>query len=91
LTEPLSKICPTGDKDKAIVQSVIDLAKGLELWVVAEGAETNLQVKQLWEMGCDIIQGYFYYKPMPLGAIQRAALDCPEERKRQLIFSLAAL
>jgi EAL domain-containing protein (putative c-di-GMP-specific phosphodiesterase class I) len=45
---------------------VIDLAKGLELWVVAEGAETNLQVKQLWEMGCDIIQGYFYYKPMPL-------------------------
>jgi diguanylate cyclase (GGDEF)-like protein len=54
-----------GAKDKAIVQSVIDLAKGLELWVVAEGAETNLQVNQLWEMGCDIIQGYFYYKPMP--------------------------
>jgi EAL domain-containing protein (putative c-di-GMP-specific phosphodiesterase class I) len=67
---------------------VIDLAKGLELWVVAEGAETNLQVKQLWEMGCDIIQGYFYYKPMPLGAAPGAALDCPGKREQvPLIFS----
>jgi len=52
-------------KDKAIVKSVVELAKGLGLKIIAEGAETNLQVQHLWDLGCDLIQGYFFAKPMP--------------------------
>ena len=51
-------------KDNIIVNSVIDMAKKLEMTTVAEGVEEESQAKQLREMGCDIAQGFFYAKPM---------------------------
>src|SRR5690606_672226 len=53
-------------KDKqAIVDSIILMAHRLHIKVVAEGVETKDQMKLLKEMDCDIIQGYYYSKPLP--------------------------
>ena len=52
--------------DASIVASVITLAHGLGLGVVAEGAESSEHVAQLTECGCDFVQGYYFAPPMPI-------------------------
>jgi diguanylate cyclase len=47
-----------------IARAIIGLSKGLDLEVVAEGAEILEHVDFLREHGCDIIQGYFYSRPI---------------------------
>lgn len=55
----------TNLQDKqAIVETIILMAHRLHIKVVAEGVETIGQVKLLQQMGCDIIQGYYYSKPL---------------------------
>lgn len=51
-------------EDEAIVASCIDVGHAMGLSVVAEGIETREQLDRLAEMGCDVIQGYFYSKPL---------------------------
>jgi EAL domain-containing protein (putative c-di-GMP-specific phosphodiesterase class I) len=51
--------------DRAIVDSIINMAKGLGLTTIAEGVETIAQLKYLQKQGCDEIQGYYYAKPLP--------------------------
>ncbi|MEL7608307.1 MAG: EAL domain-containing protein [Bacillota bacterium] len=53
------------DKDRAIAQIIINLAKSLDLKVIAEGVETPEQLDFLSQRMCDEVQGYYYYKPMP--------------------------
>ena len=53
------------DKNKKVISSVVTLAKSLNLETVSEGVETQTQVDFLRDLGCDMIQGFFYYKPMP--------------------------
>ena len=53
------------DKNKKVITSVVSLAKSLNLETVSEGVETQMQVDFLKDLGCDMIQGFFYYKPMP--------------------------
>jgi EAL domain-containing protein (putative c-di-GMP-specific phosphodiesterase class I) len=48
-----------------LVELVLDIAKYLEVPVVAEGVETEDQLKLLKAAGCDIIQGYYFSKPIP--------------------------
>jgi diguanylate cyclase (GGDEF)-like protein/PAS domain S-box-containing protein len=55
---------PDHRNPSAIMKNIIDLGHTLNMEVVAEGVETEAQVKFLAESGCDIIQGYYYYKPM---------------------------
>lgn len=50
--------------DKAIVQAVISLAHSLRLKVVAEGVEEKEQLDVLKEQHCDIIQGYYFSRPL---------------------------
>jgi EAL domain-containing protein (putative c-di-GMP-specific phosphodiesterase class I) len=52
-------------KDMIIVKTIINLAKELEIQTVAEGVEDEAQVAILKALGCDYIQGYYFYKPMP--------------------------
>lgn len=54
----------TDPEDKAIVQAIINMAKTLGLSTIAEGVETSEQLKYLQENGCDIIQGFYYNKPL---------------------------
>ena len=52
-------------KVKAIIKMIIDLAKMMNAITVAEGVETEAQYLFLKESGCDIIQGYYFSKPLP--------------------------
>jgi len=54
------------DASRAIVESSIALAKSLNLKTVAEGVETQEDWNLLAKLGCDLIQGYFVAKPMPV-------------------------
>ncbi len=50
---------------KIIISSVVEMASKLNIHVVCEGVETAEQVQFLTVIGCDMIQGYYYAKPMP--------------------------
>jgi EAL domain-containing protein (putative c-di-GMP-specific phosphodiesterase class I) len=51
-------------KDYAIVKAVIDLAHNFSMHVVAEGVESLDIAKRLSELGCDVLQGYVFDKPL---------------------------
>lgn len=57
-------------KDQALTDSIINLAKNLGLRLVAEGVETTSQLQFLMHKGCDEIQGYYFYRPMPPSEIE---------------------
>ncbi|MBN2782624.1 MAG: EAL domain-containing protein [Campylobacterales bacterium] len=52
------------DKDTHFVDAIVNMAKALDIKIIAEGVETKEQVEYLKELECDIIQGYFYSKPL---------------------------
>lgn len=52
-------------KDAALTNTIITLGKNLKLKIVAEGVETREQFDYLKREGCDLMQGYFFSKPMP--------------------------
>jgi len=58
------------ESSRAVVQSTIDLAHELGMSVVAEGVETGEQLDMLREMGCDVVQGYFFARPMPAARLR---------------------
>lgn len=53
-------------KGALIIKNIINLAKDLKLKVVAEGVETKEELEFLKELGCEIIQGYYFSKPITL-------------------------
>jgi diguanylate cyclase (GGDEF)-like protein len=55
--------------DRAIAQSVVDLAKNLNLATVAEGVESDEQQRILQEIGCGYVQGFLHCKPVLPGQI----------------------
>ncbi|MFG1497598.1 EAL domain-containing protein [Saccharospirillum sp. HFRX-1] len=59
------KELPTDRDDCAITLSILGLARGLGMAVVAEGVETEEQERWLTEQGCDFLQGYRYSRPVP--------------------------
>lgn len=54
------------EKDLAIVKAVIGLAHNFSMRVVAEGVETMDIARQLSDLGCDVLQGYVFDKPLPV-------------------------
>ncbi|WP_448214191.1 EAL domain-containing protein [Colwellia sp. MEBiC06753] len=53
------------DSDYQIIRSTIAMVKNLGLTVVAEGVESSAQLRSLTQNGCDVIQGYYFSKPIP--------------------------
>ena len=71
---------PYDDEDVTIVRTIINLAKGLNLNLIAEGVE-NLQQKEfLVKEGCSNIQGYYYYKPMSAEKLRVNLISNTKER-----------
>ncbi|WP_338556335.1 EAL domain-containing protein [Erwinia sp. E_sp_B04_7] len=61
-----------------VTDMVISLAQRLNISLVAEGVETADQAAYLREKGVDVLQGYFYARPMPLGDFQQWLSDHKE-------------
>jgi len=59
----------TEENSRSIVRTIISLTESLGAKTVAEGVETKEQLNILTDLGCDIIQGYYFYKPMPSSAV----------------------
>ncbi|SCW29978.1 EAL domain, c-di-GMP-specific phosphodiesterase class I (or its enzymatically inactive variant) [Ruminococcaceae bacterium YRB3002] len=79
-------------KSKAIMRSVISMAKDIGILTLAEGVETEDEVEFLRESGCGRLQGYFYGKPMPLDDAFRNLEDKgiqTEERKWHHFYDAA--
>ncbi|MBQ8123019.1 MAG: EAL domain-containing protein, partial [Ruminococcus sp.] len=62
-------------KSKTILRSIISLAKALDMEVITEGVETQEQVRFLTDFGCDIFQGYYFAKPMPVEDFEKKHLS----------------
>lgn len=51
--------------NQALVSAIVGLGRALGLSVVAEGVETDAQAGRLRQLGCDVLQGFLYARPMP--------------------------
>ena len=56
----------TDSSDAVMVKTIIELAKNFRMAVIAEGVETDLQLAYLKQYGCNLYQGYFFSKPIPI-------------------------
>ena len=52
-------------RDTGMLEIMLDIADYLKVPVIAEGVETREQMLTLKELGCDVIQGYYFSKPVP--------------------------
>lgn len=55
------------ERDQNIAKAVISLAEGMGVEVIAEGVESKLQVDTLLMLGCSVLQGYYYSRPLRTG------------------------
>jgi EAL domain-containing protein (putative c-di-GMP-specific phosphodiesterase class I) len=82
------------DNDAVIVRSTIDLARNLNLQVVAEGVETEQAWDKLNQLGCTLAQGYYLTRPVPADELtqwlrRRPVADAGEDSARARIRRVA--
>ena len=53
-------------KGISIVESIVSMAKNMSLPIIVEGVETQEQTNFLADLGCQYMQGYYFYRPMPV-------------------------
>jgi len=63
------------EKGIGILESVVNMARQMRMPIVVEGVETQKQENFLLKMGCRYMQGYYYYKPMPIEDFERLIVD----------------
>lgn len=61
----------SGQRDTWMLKVMIEIGGHLGVPVIAEGVETEEQVRELRAMGCDIIQGYYFSRPLPAAEYER--------------------
>lgn len=74
-----------------ILESIIRMAKWLNMAVIAEGVETLEQADYLKSVGCSYIQGYFYAKPMPAAEFEKAARHVQKEARLFVLKTVESL
>lgn len=62
-------------KGKLIIESIVAMAKQLNLGIVVEGTETPEQVEYCKNIGCEVAQGYYFSKPIPADDYIKMVLD----------------
>lgn len=63
--------------EQGILRFIVELARRLNLSVVAEGVETREQLEHIRDIGCDYVQGYFFAKPMPSAEFEKYLTEEP--------------
>jgi EAL domain-containing protein (putative c-di-GMP-specific phosphodiesterase class I) len=66
---------PVDEEDIAIINSIIALAKSLNLKVIAEGVETIEQINFLKSKNCMYVQGHYYFYPVSADEFQEILLN----------------
>lgn len=72
----------------AIATAVVRVGQSLRMAVVAEGVETEGQWKLLSELGCDVVQGYLFAKPMSPDDFERWLVDYVAGQARSMLRSV---
>ncbi len=65
IARPLIEDIEENRNNYVIVKTIILMARGLKLTIVAEGVENKAQLEILKRLGCDLVQGFIYSKPLP--------------------------
>ena len=68
------------NRDVRMIELIIDIADYLHVPVVAEGVETEEQYLVLKAMGCDLVQGYYFSKPVPPADFDRFLIERAKEK-----------
>lgn len=61
------------NRTESVVGSIINMSRSLNMQTVAEGVEEREQVDMLKNLGCDLIQGYYFARPMPIPKFEELA------------------
>jgi EAL domain-containing protein (putative c-di-GMP-specific phosphodiesterase class I) len=65
----------SSEKDLEICATAVGLARNLGLEIVAEGVEDAVQAEQLRQLGCNLLQGYYFARPLPAHAATNFLMD----------------
>ena len=60
----------SGAGNTRMIEIILDISHSLSVPMIAEGVETEEQMLTLKKIGCDIVQGYYFAKPMPAGEFE---------------------
>lgn len=71
-------------KNTKMLDAVIDIAYSLDVPTIAEGVETAEQMFALKEMGCDIVQGFYFSKPIPASEYELFLLERRDGRNARM-------
>lgn len=63
------------EKGIGILESVVNMARQMQLPIIVEGVENQKQESFLLKMGCRYSQGYYYYRPMPVDEFEKLIRD----------------
>ncbi len=63
------------EKSQLILENIIRLAKGLGMKVVSEGVESEKQIQFLSKVGCDLFQGFYFSRPIPVSEFEKKYLN----------------
>ena len=58
-------------RSKMILNDIVHMIRNLHMGIVVEGVETQEQLDFVTSIGCDIIQGYYYSKPIPVNEFEQ--------------------
>ncbi|HYK22687.1 MAG TPA: EAL domain-containing protein [Pyrinomonadaceae bacterium] len=71
--------------DTSIVRAIINLGHALDLTVIAEGVETREQLQYLAALGCDLVQGFLFSKPLSAAAFEQLLVESVSHKESQTI------
>ena len=63
------------EKDLQLVQLILGIGRNLKIPVIAEGVETEAQLRLLKQLGCALVQGYYFSKPLPAAEFESAFIQ----------------
>ena len=72
-------------REKTLVHYIIRTAQELNMTTIAEGVETKGYVDYLKELGCDYVQGFYFYKPMPVEEFEELFLKTDKNRQNFVV------
>ncbi|MCD2172968.1 bifunctional diguanylate cyclase/phosphodiesterase [Rhizobium sp. C4] len=81
----------TSSREFSLVRSIIDIGTSLDIETVAEGVESMTHAIRLQELGCSVLQGYAFAKPLPAADIVDFVARAPWTKVREMPFLASAI